>query len=142
MTPRTIISTMATVALAVAVASAQPAIDWYTIDAGGDYSTGGAFELEGTIGQPDAGSPAAPMTGPGAPGFELVGGFWPVTQVCYCPGDLNHDGRRDGLDIQQMIYCVLAGGDCSCADVDAVNGVTPEDVEAFVSELLAGTLCP
>jgi len=45
-------------------------IDWYTVDGGGEMaSTGGDFELSGTIGQPDAGV----MTGGD---FELVGGFW------------------------------------------------------------------
>jgi hypothetical protein len=43
---------------------------WHTIDGGGGTSTGGPFELTGTIAQPDAG-PA--LTG-GA--FELAGGFW------------------------------------------------------------------
>jgi hypothetical protein len=60
-----------TVALLIAVASrAQPfAIDWFTIDGGGGGSSGGAFSLSGTIGQPDAGT----LTG-GA--FSLEGGFW------------------------------------------------------------------
>lgn len=49
---------------------AQYAIPWYTIDGGGGYSTGGSFELEGTIGQHDAG---AVMTGGS---FQLAGGFW------------------------------------------------------------------
>src|SRR5262245_57946692 len=55
------------------VAKAQNyAIDWVTIDGGGGTSTGGAYSLSGTIGQPDAGN----MSG-GA--FSLVGGFWGVT---------------------------------------------------------------
>jgi hypothetical protein len=41
----------------------------YTIDGGGGRSTGGAFVVTGTIGQPDAGS----MTG-GT--FAVTGGFW------------------------------------------------------------------
>lgn len=45
-------------------------IPWFTIDGGGGSSTGGVFALEGTIGQPDAGS----MSG-GA--YTLSGGFWP-----------------------------------------------------------------
>ena len=46
-------------------------LSWYTVDCGGAmFTTGGGFELSGTIGQPDAGV----MTG-GT--FELVGGFWP-----------------------------------------------------------------
>lgn len=41
----------------------------WTIDAGGGRASGGAIELAGTIGQPDAGSAA------GGP-IELLGGFW------------------------------------------------------------------
>jgi hypothetical protein len=53
-------------------ASAQPFdLSWNTIDGGGFmFSTGGGYELGGTIGQPDAGGP---MTGGG---YELIGGFW------------------------------------------------------------------
>jgi len=46
-------------------------LTWNTIDGGGGlFSTGGGFDLSGTIGQPDAGS----MSG-GT--FTLDGGFWP-----------------------------------------------------------------
>jgi|ERR1043166_1099084 len=44
-------------------------IDWYTIDGGGGTSTGGAYSLSGTIGQPDAGG----MSGGS---FSIDGGFW------------------------------------------------------------------
>lgn len=40
-----------------------------TVDGGGGVSSGGAFELSGTVGQPDAGNTAAGS-------FELEGGFW------------------------------------------------------------------
>ena len=49
------------------------AIDHYTIDGGGGASSGGTFEIQGTIGQPDA-DPLQPSSG-GA--FEVTGGFWP-----------------------------------------------------------------
>ena len=54
-------------------ARAEPAsgyeISWYTVDGGGGTSTGGAYTLDGTIGQPDAGSQSG-----GA--YVLAGGFW------------------------------------------------------------------
>ena len=54
-------------------ASAEPAggyaIARYTVNGGGGTSTGGAFALDGTIGQHDAGSQSG-----GA--FVLAGGFW------------------------------------------------------------------
>ena len=48
-------------------------IDRYTIDGGGGVSSGGTFEIQGTIGQPDA-DPLQPSTG-GV--YEITGGFWP-----------------------------------------------------------------
>src|SRR6185436_16695827 len=112
-----------------------------TIDGGGQtFSTGGSFSLGGTIGQPDAGSPSAPLTGGS---FELVGGFWPATlAVCSCPGDTNADGVRDGRDVRQFVTCILTLSGCNCADVDGVPGVTTGDVNVFVSALLAGAACP
>jgi hypothetical protein len=50
-------------------------IDWSTIDGGGWTSTGGAYSLSGTIGQPDAG-PA--LTGGN---FSVTGGFWVFSVV-------------------------------------------------------------
>ncbi len=86
------------VAMLAPAAYAQPTIDWYTIDGGGGTSSGGTFELSGTIGQPDAGV----MTGGS---FELSGGFWtaaatPPTGTC--DYDFNQDENVDLLDAQQM----------------------------------------
>ncbi len=45
-----------------------------TIDAGGGRSSGGAYQLEGTIGQADAQSSSGGT-------FRLRGGFWVPTQA-------------------------------------------------------------
>jgi hypothetical protein len=45
------------------------AINWWSIDAGGGTSTGGVYQVRGTIGQPDAGV----MTNDT---YVLQGGFW------------------------------------------------------------------
>ncbi|MSU58973.1 MAG: hypothetical protein EXS35_12535 [Pedosphaera sp.] len=55
-------------------ASAQYAIDWFTLDGGGGQSSGGAYTLAGTIGQPDAGASSG-----GA--YTLQGGFWSAIAV-------------------------------------------------------------
>jgi hypothetical protein len=48
------------------------AVDWYTIDGGGEmWCSGGDYELSGTIGQPDANTTV--MAGGD---FKLTGGFW------------------------------------------------------------------
>ena len=127
------------VSLSAAVAPAQFEISWQTIDGGGGMSSvGGTLELAGTIGQPDAQMPPS-MSG-GA--FELTGGFWPVANVCNCLADMNNDGRKDGLDVQQFVSCITGGQNCACADVDQANGVTPDDISVFVSSLLSSSTCP
>jgi hypothetical protein len=53
-------------------------LDWFTIDGGGGTSTGSAYSVSGTIGQPDAGVSSGGN-------YSLIGGFWgaviPVQQV-------------------------------------------------------------
>lgn len=60
--------------LAAVSAHAQFAIDWFTLDGGGGQSSGGAYTLAGTIGQPDAGASSG-----GA--YTLHGGFWSAFAV-------------------------------------------------------------
>jgi hypothetical protein len=84
-------------------------VDWWTVDGGGEmWTTGGDFELSGTIGQPDANT--VPMTGGD---FELTGGFWVETIVeMPCDGDLDGDTDQSDLGI------LLADWGCD----DPVNG--------------------
>lgn len=114
-------------------------IDWHTLDGGGiSNSTGGTFQLSGTIGQPDAAT-QPPLTGGS---WSVLGGFWSVTEVCTCLGDLNGDGAKNGEDIQKFLSCLVSGDACSCADVDQLGGVSVNDVSVFVSDLLSGATCP
>jgi hypothetical protein len=62
-------------------ASAQTyTIDWYKIAGGGGTSSSGAYQITGTIGQPDAGGT---MSGGG---YALTGGFWSLVSVVQTPG--------------------------------------------------------
>jgi hypothetical protein len=61
-------------------ASAQGTISWYKIAGGGGTSTGGPYQVSGTIGQHDAGGP---MTGGS---YSLTGGFWAQISVVQTPG--------------------------------------------------------
>ncbi|HPF38981.1 MAG TPA: hypothetical protein P5081_08830 [Phycisphaerae bacterium] len=125
--------------LAPAALTAQYEVTSHTVDCGGGQSVGGSFELEGAIGQHDAG-PAEGMTGGG---YALAGGFWgPSTVNCACLGDMNGDGARNASDIQQFVDCILNGGACSCADVNGISGIGEDDIPAFVASLLAGDACP
>jgi len=58
----------------------QYSINWFKVAGGGGTSTGGAYQVSGTIGQPDAGGP---MTG-GT--YTLTGGFWSIITVVQTPG--------------------------------------------------------
>ena len=94
-----------------------------TIDGGGVMqSTGGEFELSGTIGQPDAGV----MSGGD---FQLTGGFWIESP----PTDCNDDGIVSLLDHETLTACLLgpdAGIDaspCPCFDVDGDGDITLSD---------------
>ena len=108
--------------LSIGAAYADYAIDWHTIDGGGEMlSTGGVYELSGTIGQCDAGSIA------GGP-YAITGGFW----FGCVPGDCDCDGDVDLHDFADFEACLEGPGsglpqpDCACFDLDG-NG----DVELF-----------
>jgi hypothetical protein len=60
---------------ALSVRAQNYSIDWFTIDGGGGASTGGVYQVAGTIGQPDAGGP---MNGGN---FSVTGGFWSLYAV-------------------------------------------------------------
>ena len=52
-------------------------LSWYTIDSGGTTnSTGGAFSLSDSVGQPDAGALSGGT-------YTLSGGFWGGAMVSY-----------------------------------------------------------
>ena len=84
-----------------------------TIDGGGAMnSTGGNFELSGTIGQPDAGIMAGGS-------FELTGGFW----FGLDPGDCNESGTVELNDHYDFLECMSGPatpsvGQCACFDID------------------------
>ena len=85
----------------VPLAAADYELDWWTIDGGGDlFTTGGDFELSGTIGQSDAS--ATTLTGGD---FELTGGFWAVAAQVGpdCPGDVDGDGDTDHSDLGALL---------------------------------------
>ncbi|MHC4697722.1 MAG: hypothetical protein ACYTFA_13375 [Planctomycetota bacterium] len=113
------------VALALLAASATAGefeISRSTIDGGGTmFSTGGDFELSGTIGQPDAGV----MEGDE---FTLTGGFWFETPSSDC----NDTGGVDLLDYDDFEAC-LSGPSvgvtegCECFDVDRSGTVDLQD---------------
>ncbi len=130
-------ASIGTLFLALAIAPAAFAQDfdlaWHTIDGGGEmFTSGGNFELSGTIGQPDAGA----MTGGD---FELVGGFWagaggdsPPCDPC----DMNCDGVINAFDIEPFLD-LLFGGPVPCdtctGDVNGDGNIDAFDIEPFLA---------
>lgn len=130
-------------ALVASSASAQYDLSWNTIDGGGAmFSTGGGFEMGGTIGQPDAN---APLTGGG---FELTGGFWPgaAVDVRY-PGDMNCDGVVNNFDIDPFVIALtdprlyaamFPNCDINNGDVNGDGVLNNFDIDPFVMCLTNG----
>ena len=78
---RTFLRTWVAVISFSGLVRAQYSIDWFTIDGGGGTSGDGSYALDGTIGQPDAGT----LSGGN---HTLEGGFWPgliVTSIGGAP---------------------------------------------------------
>ena len=66
-----VLALLVTAVSAPAGTTPEFAIVKFTVDGGGGKSTGGAYSVTGTIGQPDAS--AQDSTGAG---YSLTGGFW------------------------------------------------------------------
>ena len=58
----------------------QYSIDWYKVAGGGGTSTGGTYEVSGTIGQHDA---SGAMSGGN---YSVTGGYWALINVVQTPG--------------------------------------------------------
>ena len=122
---------LAAVLLATSAAVGQFEIHWWTTDGGGEMSSsGGAFALSSTIGQPDAG--VVPLIGGE---FALTGGFWVGVGVGL-PGDCDSDGDVDLVDYTGFAACLLgpdvaAQPACACYNLDGDSDVDVEDFAVF-----------
>src|SRR5436309_3853349 len=80
-TMKTIFALLGSACVCATSAFAQTySIDWFTIDGGGGTSTGGVYQVSGTIGQPDAGPT---MSGGN---YSVDGGFWSIIAAVQTPG--------------------------------------------------------
>ena len=101
-----------------------------TVDGGVMHSSGGDFELSGTIGQADAGT----LTGGD---FELTGGFW----FALAPGDCNEDGGVNVFDHHTFAPCMtgpnpdLFDPGCVCFDADRNLTVDLRDAALFQNSI-------
>jgi hypothetical protein len=109
-------------------------LSWNTIDGGGGTSAGGAIELQGTIGQPDAG--AQVMTGGG---FSLTGGFWPTAgpQISTCPADIAPTPSGDGLvNIDDLLAVINGWGSCATPCPPHCVADVTQNCEVNIDDLL------
>jgi hypothetical protein len=123
-----------------AAANAQLAITWSSIDGGGSTvaSTGGAFALAGTIGQPDAGSHSG-----GA--FTCQGGFWAAgTGPAPCYANCDGSTTAPVLNVSDFIcfQTKYAANDpyANCDGSTIVPVLNVSDFICFQSQYAAG--CP
>ncbi len=122
--------------LVTAKAAAQPfTLNWYTIDGGGGTSTGGTFELSGTIGQPDA---SGALT---AGSFELTGGFWADLGTggpCSDADFVEPFGVLDFFDVLEFLGAFAAMESSADMNNDTVHDFF--DVQLFLQAFSMG--CP
>ena len=103
-------------------------IDWYKIAGGGGTSTGAAYQVTGTIGQPDAGGA---MTGGN---YSLTGGFWSLISVVQTLGApallISHSGNAvtvywqnvSGWNLQQNNNLTLPANWTASGGLTTSNG--------------------
>lgn len=65
---------------AISINAQSYTIDWHKIAGGGGVSAGGTYQLNATIGQPDA---SGAMNGGN---YTVTGGFWSLVSVMQTPG--------------------------------------------------------
>jgi len=108
---------------------ADYSIVWHTIDGGGGTSSGGTYQLTGTIGQPDAGYH-------GGGGYELLGGFWTGGPLCIVNLEDFAHFAAGWLDSP----CDAGNNWCGGADMNHLDDVTVEDLTLLAAEWL--NICP
>ena len=124
---------LSTLILTIALASVALAQDfdlsWHTIDGGGEMSsTGGDFELSGTIGQSDARNNPEPMTGGD---YKLTGGFWVIPECPPVPADYDRDGDVDQADYLIFVACTSGPAVPHDRDFDEDTDVDQADFAVF-----------
>ncbi|MBL8879621.1 MAG: hypothetical protein JNG88_10925 [Phycisphaerales bacterium] len=127
--------------LTTSAGNADDTINRSILSDGSGYSSGGAFELHATLGQPVVVSVAQ------SPSHSLRGGFWipPVAS-----GDLNCDGFVNNFDIDAFVLALTNSGvyaltfplcDSNAADVNHDGAVNNFDIDSFVT-CLVNNDCP
>ena len=115
--------------LATVTARADYRIDWFTIDGGGGQSSGGPYQLTGTVGQPDAGFLDGGQ-------YELLGGFWVGGPLCIV--NLEQFARFASCWLDGP--CSESNNWCGGADLNHINDVNIDDLTMLAGQWL--NICP
>jgi len=116
-------------------------LSWWTIDGGGGVnSSGGGYDLGGTIGQADVGMSSAG-------GYTLTGGCWPgaIESGAVPPCaiyDLNHDGFIDLDDINLVIYNSIFANQPYNPTYDLIPDGIVDIADVFEVAIHFGESCP
>ena len=118
-------------------------LSWHTVDGGGQtFSSGGEFDLGGTIGQADAG---AAMSGGS---FELRGGFWAgATDVPVetCPADIAPPDGNGVVNVDDLLLVINSWGGCPGCPADIApppSGNGTVNVDDLLQVINSWGLCP
>jgi len=99
-------------------------INWYSVDGGADTVANVEFQIQGTIGQHDAGPIG--LTG-GA--YTLHGGFHAIEpEIASCVGDIDNSGE---VNVADLLALLAQWGNCPGCPADLNN-----DAFVDVSDLL------
>ena len=107
-------------------------IDWYKIAGGGGTSTGGTYQVSGTIGQPDA---SGAMTGGN---YSLTGGFWSLYAV-QTPGapalTITHSGNIVKVlwPYPSIGWTLRQNSDLTTANWTASGGISNDGTNNFIT---------
>jgi len=116
-------------------------IDWYKVSGGGGTSTGGTYQVSGTIGQHDAGRPM------NSGSYSLTGGFWVLFSVMQTPGAptlyITGSGNTvtvfwqdvSGWSLQQNSNLTVPAGWMGSSGVTAANGTNYLNLTSPVGSL-------
>ncbi len=110
-------------------------LSWNTVDGGGGTSSGSGFQIDGTLGQPDASTTV--LTGGG---FALTGGFWPgATPIPTptCAPDIAPPPTGDGMvNVNDLLAVINNWGPCPVPPAVCWADIT-NDGNINVNDLLA-----